>query len=154
MGSIPLTLDPSKKLFSVPVLVWYNSRPENTLMYVDSGSTITSITTKEAESLGIDVRSLPTEPVGGVGGLSQMGVLYNVTLGVFDSTRSPVAVQLKKLGVNPSRVRRVKQRTDGIYKKTRETFSEMICLLGLDFIGELHGELVLRPDKGTGEIKF
>ena len=84
MPSIRLSWDAGKKFFSLPVHLQRNtsgfSEPPQyvsaeTLMYIDTGSGISSITDREALQLGVEISSLPKKPIGGIGGLSDMPIV-------------------------------------------------------------------------------
>ncbi|MCW6167900.1 MAG: hypothetical protein LVQ64_05595 [Thermoplasmatales archaeon] len=77
MGRLALVLDPEKGLYSAPVMILRGRTslsttfPEatNFEMYVDTGSTITSISEDIARKLGLDLSQFPREHLGGIGGI-------------------------------------------------------------------------------------
>lgn len=79
MDIIDLTFVQKRKLFSLPVLLmkevkhmmvppYEKSERCNAIMYVDTGSNLTSITELEAEKLNLNMSALKHIKVGGIGG--------------------------------------------------------------------------------------
>ena len=163
MPSITLKWDISKKLFSVPVHLSRNiskmrERPESyncdVMMYVDTGSGISSITDKEAYELGYDISSLEKMRVVGIGGFTETPIAHGITVFFFLTDGSPYGLNLEKIMVSPEQVNKVREKTRGDYRQTHTINAEMPKLLGLDAIEKLGGELRLNLRDKTGEIIF
>ena len=126
----------------------------NVLMYVDTGSNVSSITQVEAEKMSFSIESLPKENTAGIGGFASLSYVNNLQFVLRDSLGSPVAVRLQKVLITPVKVKKVKTKHKAGYDSVEEISSDMICLLGLDVVKSIGGKLILDPSNETGEIKF
>lgn len=163
MSTIELEWDQSTKLFRLPILVGINNpqfipiggKPLFTkaLFYLDTGSSVSGITDEEISKISINVESLPTEQIAGIGGFTQGRILYNVTFTVFANS-VPKTVNLPKVNVMPSKISKKVETGRGIYKKRGEIAGKMINLVGIDFLEALKGVISLDFTNKKGEIKF
>ena len=163
MTSINLAWDKNKQLFSFPVMILKlsygmpgskeNSLHLNTVIYVDTGSSISSITDNEASKLGLDINKLPTEKTLGIGGLTATRYAKDLTF-IALSTNSPLQAKLAKVAVLPSKVVVKREKNRGEYRETQNYEGNMLCLCGLDLLQYWHGKLVLDLDKMTGVIEI
>lgn len=168
MPSIPLTLDKFKHFFFVPALIFLDSsisgtiqvtRDEtvkfvtcNTLMYIDTGSTLTSITDIEARSLGVDIKTVERELTGGIGGFAWVPCIEKVSF-VLQGNNSPVKFTLDRVGINHSKMKQEKTKGKGKSHIVTDT-GEFVPLLGIDALKAMKAELVINPIKETGEIRY
>lgn len=164
--SIPLTFDRIKHLYSVPALIYLggnkgkvlevnrgnpNVTYHNTLMYIDTGSTVTSITDTDARAMGLDLKSLELELTGGVGGFSWVPYVENVNFLLQGNNNSFGLFTLDRVGVTASKPKERKTVGKG-NSRTSVRSGEFFPLLGMDALEKMSGELRLNPAKLTGEI--
>jgi hypothetical protein len=163
MPSIGLTWDKAKKLFSVPVHLQHRTTPSGeppkyqgcqTIMYVDTGSSLTSITDREAAELLIDVPSLSKEDVAGIGGITKIPIAREIILYFLLADGNPYGLSLDKVAVQPEEISRVREKNRGIYKQTRSIGGKAVCLLGLDAIEKMNGVLSIDMRSKSGSVKF
>ena len=163
MSFIELSYDESKKLFAVPVILsrvkhlsGIKNQPisKQKLMYLDTGSSRTSIVDIDAIELEIDVESLPREDVGGIGGVTPLPVSNDVTVTVLDSQNNPINLKMEKVAIFPSTVKRKIRRNNGVFKERGYVQGKMFDLLGLDALEQLKGELIINMEKKKGRIEL
>ena len=144
MSSTKLTWDVNNHLYSFPALLMYRSETgagvpgefkdnysrTNTVMYVDTGSTLTSITVTEAIGLGIEINSLPLEDVGGIGGTAKHPMAQNIIFTIL-SDKGPRQATLSNVAVLPAAVRRKVEKKNGVYKERGYVEGKMFALCGL-----------------------
>ncbi len=162
MASIKLTWDKNKRLFSFPIMImrssseptgFQNQQHVKTEIYVDTGSSITSITDSEASLLGLDINRLPTEKTAGISGMTSTHYASDLTL-IALSSGNPVPAKLSKIAVLPSNLVNKREKTRGEFKETRTYESIMVCLCGLDLLEYWRGKLILDLEKKTGVIEI
>ena len=164
MSEITLTWDQQKHLFSLPVMIQVaektgigtiiNTKNTQTVMYLDTGSNLTSITEEELDKLEIAVDSLPKVEVSGIGGFTQMPRLKNVNLLLLDKNTIPVQLKLDEIGVTPANIVKVREKKKGVYKRTSTTVRSMLSLLGIDAVIKLKGVIELDMVNLKGKINF
>lgn len=162
-----LTWDANNHLYSFPALLMYVSGPgvgipgefkpnyskTNTLLYVDTGSTLTSITETEAFRLDIKISSLPLMDVGGIGGTAKHPMAQNIIF-VILSDKGPRQATLSNVAVLPTAVRRKVEKKNGVFKERGYVEGKMFALCGLDLLEKLGGKLYLDPISRSGRIEF
>lgn len=167
MSSTKLTWDVNNHLYSFPALLMYNSgtgvgipgeykdnySKTNTVMYVDTGSTLTSITETEAISLGIVISSLPLADVGGIGGTAKHPMARNIIF-VILSDKGTLQATLSDVAVLPTAVRRKVEKKNGVFKERGYVEGKMFALCGLDLLEKLGGKLYLDPISKSGHIEY
>jgi hypothetical protein len=164
MRSIELVFDNSKKLFSIPVMLIKRAPPSfgipakapphvNAIMYIDTGSNLTSVTDNEAKRLEISNDNLTSEDVGGVGGMSKIPISNQISIFVMDKNNSTLEIKLERIGVNPEKMIKKVEKNRGTYKERGTSTAQMICLFGLDAIEKIRGKLEIDMVSKTGEIQ-
>lgn len=163
MSFIDLGWDASTKLFRLPILIAINiASPTGSgmarkfakaIFYLDTGSGISSLTDEKASELGIDYNSLPTEQIAGIGGFTQGHILTNVEFIVLIGNDTKT-VTLPKINVIPSEISKKVEVRQGVYKKRGTSSGKMMCLLGLDYLEAIRGEVCLNFVNKKGTIKF
>lgn len=163
MAFIELSYDESKKLFAIPVILSRNKRTSSLktetlhkqkLMYVDTGSSRTSIVDSDAVELEINVGNLPKEDVSGIGGITQLPVSNEITITLLDSQRLPVSIQLEKVTIFSSLVKRKIERNKGVYKERGYTQGKMVNIFGLDSLELLKSELIINMKEKKGRVEL
>ena len=124
------------------------------LMYLDTGSSLTSIVDIDAAELEIDVPSLPREDVGGIGGVTSLPVTSNVTVTVLDSQNDPINLKMEKVAIFSATVKRKIKRNNGLYTQKGIVEGKMFDLFGLDVLEQLKGELIINMEKKKGRIEL
>ncbi len=160
---IGLTYDESNGLFSVPVIlsrIGYKTsfNTQNlriqTNMYIDTGSSLTSIIDIDASRLGIDSSSLPKENIGGVGGITNIPVTNEIAITLLDLQNSPINVKLEKVAIFPSVVKRKIDKGGGLYRQKGTVEGRMVNILGLDSLESLRGKLIINMKGKDGKIEI
>lgn len=161
MEFINLTFDINRKLFSLPVMLlkriknMMNTSHQITercfsIMYLDTGSNLTSITDLEAMKLKLDMNGLKFQKVGGIGGFVNTLKTHEVKVYV-QSSSNTIFVKLDRIAVHPSEIRG-KISKKGIYKAKGVESAEMINLFGLDTLEKLNGKLEINMRDKSGNI--
>ena len=167
MTSIPLTYDRFKHLFFVPALIYLDRSKSGVLevrkdksakfisctalMYIDTGSTLTSITDIEARTLQVDMSSLERELTGGIGGFSWVPCVENVNFVLQGDNSTARLFTLDRVGINHSKMTQKKVKGKGNRRLVTDN-GEFVPLLGIDALKKMNAELVLNPTKETGEL--
>jgi hypothetical protein len=165
MAIIDLIFDEKRNLFSIPVILVKkpvrgignipdkSSKLEwcNALMYVDTGSNLTSITEIEVDKLNLNRGAFKNQRVGGIGGFMETPTTNEVTITIM-SGDSMIDINLDKIAAHPSQLKRKIQKKQGVYVQKGEEKLEMICLFGLDALEKLGGKLELDVRNKSGKI--
>ena len=164
MQCIQLTWDLQKRLFSVPARIQIverngngyvtNTKSTNTIMYLDTGSNLTSITDDEIERMGINKETLTKKTVAGTGGFTEIHILQNVSLLFLDSQGNPLVLDLDEIGINSRELKKVRTKKNGVFKQTNTTVTAMFSLLGIDSVIKYRGKIELDMNKLEGRIIF
>ncbi len=167
MPNLKLTWDTAKHLYSLPVMLVYRPMTSvgipgevkptytrtNTVLYIDTGSSVTSITETEALALGIDIGTLPTESIAGIGGIIKHSMAKNITF-VALSNGKPLQATLDKIAVLPLEVKKKVEKRRGVYVERGFASSKMFSLCGLDLLEKWKGKVYLDPIARNGHIEF
>ena len=165
MAIIDLIFDEKRNLFSIPVILVkkqvrgignISGKPSklewcNAIMYVDTGSNLTSITEIEVDKLNLNREAFKTQRVGGIGGFMETPTTNEVTITIM-SGNSMINVNLDKIATHPSQLKRKIQKKQGIIVQRGEEKLEMVCLFGLDALEKLGGKLELDVRNKSGKI--
>ena len=162
MTIIKLTYDNKKKLFSVPVILFKKAKSGigratekleacNAVMYLDTGSNLTSITEDEVEKLHLDSESFKTQRVGGIGGMVNTSTTDAVSVAVQGDSNT-LYINLDQIAIHSSTIKRKLNKGRGFYAERGEETIKMICLLGLDALEKLDGKLEIDMKNKTGRI--
>jgi hypothetical protein len=165
MSQIILEWDKSKRLYALPVVLFRKTDPmtiggkspyvdSQTIMYIDTGSNITSIREKEATELEIDLQSLENMPVAGSGGFTQTRIARNIEIITRNSQGNPVRVSIDQISIVPDFLKKKEQKSKGMYRQRGESEAQMVCLLGLDYIEKINGTLKLDLQNKSGSIEY
>lgn len=130
-----------------------HTKYHNTLMYIDTGSSSTSITDIDAKELGVDINGLDMELTGGVGGFVHLPYISNLTFLLQGENSDYCIFTLKTVFIIKSKAKEKKVTGKGKHKETSFT-GDFFPLLGIDAFNELKGELYLSPSKGEGQIRY
>jgi hypothetical protein len=147
MAIIDLTFDQKRKLYSLPVLLsnksmhgranafgkstdsaWYS-----TIMYLDTGSNLTSITENEVDKLNLDRSTFQTQKL-------------------MSNGNSMLDVKLDIIGVHENQIKKKIRKKTGAYVQRGNEVMEMICLFGLDALEKLGGKLEIDMKNKSGRI--
>jgi hypothetical protein len=164
MSQIILEWDKSKRLYALPVFLYRKTDPmtiggklhyvnSQTVMYIDTGSNITSIREKEATELEIDLQSLENMPVAGSGGFTQTKIARNIEIFTQNSQGNPLSVSMDQISIVPDILKK-KEKSKGMYRQRGESEAQMVCLLGLDYIEKINGTLKLDLQNKSGSIEY
>lgn len=165
MEVIDLTFDEKRNLFSIPVILTKKTLHEmgdipgklhrtvwcNAIMYLDTGSNLTSITADEAERLYLNQKAFKNERVGGIGGFVETPTTNEVKISVM-SRNSTISLNLDKIAVHSSHIKKKIEKKQGVYVQRGEEMIEMICLFGLDALEKLGGVLEIDVKNKSGKI--
>ena len=124
------------------------------LMFIDTGSNLSSITSSEANAIGINVESLNHMDVGGIGGITKTPIANNIGFYLIDDKGNPHSLIMDKIAISNDSVMRVREKSKGIFKQTRTVEASMFDLFGLDALKKLNATLCLNLNKESGEIIF
>ncbi|MCI2413233.1 MAG: hypothetical protein MPI47_07930 [Cuniculiplasma sp.] len=166
MAIIDLTFDQKRKLYSLPVLLsnksmhgsanafgkstdsaWYY-----TIMYLDTGSNLTSITENEVDKLNLDRSTFQTQKVGGIGGFVELLTTKEVGIKLMSNGNSMLDVKLDIIGVHENQIKKKIRKKTGAYVQRGNEVMEMICLFGLDALEKLGGKLEIDMKNKSGKI--
>ncbi|MCL5732098.1 MAG: hypothetical protein M1285_01745 [Candidatus Thermoplasmatota archaeon] len=168
MTIINLLYDQKKTLFSIPVLLMKKPNHRgvptvdklptngwcNTIMYLDTGSNLTSITENEVEKLNLDKSAFKNQRVGGIGGFIDTPITEEVDINVSSNDGKFLLVKLDKIAVHPTEIRKKVKKNYGGYVQRGNQTIEMICLFGLDALEKLGGVLEIDMRNKTGKINI
>lgn len=157
MGRLVLSKDSSKGLYSLNVVIFSQKPGSETVpvkMFLDTGSTLTSITERVAGDMGVDIYSLPKENVAGYGSIRSTPYISNVDVAVLGDGGDLKIVTLKKIGINSDVIAKEKIRGKGLGKRKVEVSAEMVNLAGLDLMAELKGKVFLDVTNSNGYIEW
>ena len=112
---VELVFDKSKNPFAIPVMLkkkvdkpQYGSVSQvgaphliNEIMYIDTGSSLTSVTERIAEELGIDLNRLTSDEVGGIWGFTTIRITNDIVIIVNASDSQYKEIELEKIATNP-----------------------------------------------------
>lgn len=150
MPKINLTLSPEHKLYTLPVTFYSAPKFMQGVAIFDSGSAGTSITSSIASGLDIEVSSLPRKPVSGVTGIKQTPVIMKIDI-ILPSTK---VVTLNDVTILEDVHKEDVRRKHGILVSREVIRAAVPNLLGLDFLKELGGTLVISPAKNEAYIEW
>lgn len=138
---IELTYDSERELFSAPVLLTVGSggdlRYQSEEMYVDTGSSISSVAVGTAEALGLDPSTLPRETIGGQGGFAAEPVASGVSVAIGGRQ-----VELDKVRIALELREKVRKKS-GKMRRVGERVVPALSLLGLDALRKLGARLIV-----------
>lgn len=168
MSYIELSFDENKNLFSIPVILTrkvdkpqYGSVSQfkashhiNEVMYIDTGSSLSSITQGIADKLSIDVNSLTLSEVGGIGGITMIPVTDDIIIIVGSNDSQFKEIKLDKIAVNPDNLTKKIKKGKGAFKQRGESSTPMFALCGLDALAQMGGKLILDIRNKEGRIEF
>ncbi len=166
MAIIDLTFDQKKKLYSIPVILSKKSmrgifnapgqvnKPVwcNAIMYLDTGSNLTSITENEVDKLNLDRSSFKTQRVGGIGGFINILTTNEVGITIMGNESSMFDVKLDIIGIHENQIKKKVLKKSGDYVQRENEIIEMICLFGLDALEKLGGKLEIDMKNKSGKI--
>lgn len=121
-------------------------------MYLDTGSSLTSINEKVATDLGINLHGLDTQSIGGIGAIKNTPIFRNVSLYFLLEGGTPHGVTLEKIAIHPDKISDVKHKNDKNLKRKVTTSFEMVSLFGIDALEKIGGELVINAKNKSGYI--
>lgn len=163
MYKVELSFDPGRHLFSAAVVVLLRSSPgtgappsgppsagalQPVEMYVDTGSSASSITEDVAVRLGLHIEGLPKERIGGLGGFPRCPVASDI-----DFALAGKIISLDKVVIlEPFRE---KVRTGkGVFKREGMMEHPPINLIGLDALAKLKARLVIDSAARRGWLEI
>ncbi len=150
MPRINLTLSPEHKLYTLPVTFYSAPRFTQGVAIFDSGSAGTSITGSIASGLGIEVNLLSKKPVSGVTGIKNIPVITKLDV-ILPSTK---VVTLNDVTILEDVYKENVKKKHGIQVSREVLRAALPNLLGLDFLEELRGTLVISPAKNEAYIEW
>ena len=167
MTIVNLMYENNKNLFSIPVILTKKRRSSlggmpgqvainewcNVVMYLDTGSNLTSITEKEVKRLNLDERLFKDQRVGGIGGFVDTPTTDEVGIYVM-SDKGALPVMLERIAVHPSEIRKKIRKNSGMFVQKGEQTVEMISLFGLDALEKLGGVLEIDMKNKTGKVNI
>ena len=163
MTQVDLEWDKSKSLFAIFAILsrkipdfnsstGYKSIRTKVKFYVDTGTTMTSITDEVAKELQIDIKALPRKQFFGIGGIIENPVANDIDIAVLDESSEPRTFKLDIIQIMSASVKKKIEKTRGNFKERGEVIGSMFCLFGLDSIEKLNGELRINMKEKRGMI--
>ena len=156
MGRVRLAKDSLSGLYSLNVSLVNNDTGKNVnvKMFLDTGSSLTSITETVAKDLRLEPDKLEREDIGGIGGMSSIPIAKNLELFILGEGSEPKIVKLKKIGINRDEIRRERRHGRGVDRRISVSTAGMVNLVGLDFIEQLKGKIVIDTVSSSGHIEW
>lgn len=162
MGHIQLARDERNGFFAVPVMVIRTENStvitagkeiENLTLYLDTGSSMTSIGQTDAERLGISLTRPTREDAFGIGGLSSMPVIKDFKFWILDESSGPVQIRLSRVAIVEDAEEAAVQSKGGFRKKVRRRGTG-IGLFGMDSLDFLKATLTMRVHEGYATLDW
>ncbi|MCL4421038.1 MAG: hypothetical protein M1477_05050 [Candidatus Thermoplasmatota archaeon] len=143
MPKVDLTLSSEYKLYTLPVTYHVSKATATGTAVFDSGSAGSSITERLAEKLNVDLKNLPYRTVSGVTGIQSYKLISQIDIMLPNSK----VVTLQNVTVLEDVHKEKVKKINGIKVGTNVLKASVPNLLGLDFLTQLNGTIVISPAK-------